>query len=382
MILHDKQIAIVGGGPGGLTLARLLQLKGVNLKVYERDLNARVRVQGATLDLHEESGLEAMRRAGLIDRFYALYRPEAGKLRIMDKHATILLDDHTAQSHDENRPEIDRGPLREMLLDSLQENTVVWDSAFLSMEKKGEGWMLHFKNGTSAYADVVIAADGANSKIRLYITGIKPIYSGITVVEGTIGKAAENAPKLYEMVKGGKVFAFGDSQSLILSAKGDGCLSFYTGCLVPENWTTQCGIDFTDKEQVFHWFREAYGSWDPVWMELFGSADVSCYPRPQYHFPPDQQWETQPNLTMLGDAAHRMPPYAGEGVNMALQDAFELAECLTGNNYNSVQEAIAHFEHSMCQRAAEVTQISLDSTDMLHSDDAVAKMLRMMSGEE
>ena len=57
MLLQDKQIAIVGGGPGGLTLARLLQQNGASVRVYERDLNRQVRVQGATLDLHDESGL-------------------------------------------------------------------------------------------------------------------------------------------------------------------------------------------------------------------------------------------------------------------------------------------------------------------------------------
>ena len=57
MLLKNKQIAIIGGGPGGLTLANLLQQKGATIRVYERDENKHARVQGATLDLHEESGL-------------------------------------------------------------------------------------------------------------------------------------------------------------------------------------------------------------------------------------------------------------------------------------------------------------------------------------
>ncbi len=61
----DKIIAIVGGGPGGLTLARLLQMNGANVTVYERDASRSARVQGATLDLHEESGLKALRKAGI-----------------------------------------------------------------------------------------------------------------------------------------------------------------------------------------------------------------------------------------------------------------------------------------------------------------------------
>jgi 2-polyprenyl-6-methoxyphenol hydroxylase-like FAD-dependent oxidoreductase len=88
----NKRIAIIGGGPGGLTLARLLQLEGADVKVYERDFDQENRIQGATLDLHQESGLEALRRAGLMNEFYANYRPGAGKMRIMDKDAVIKMD--------------------------------------------------------------------------------------------------------------------------------------------------------------------------------------------------------------------------------------------------------------------------------------------------
>ena len=71
----NKKIAIVGGGPGGLTLARLLQMKDADVTVYERTINQNARDQGATLDLHEESGLMALREAGLMEAFKANYRP-------------------------------------------------------------------------------------------------------------------------------------------------------------------------------------------------------------------------------------------------------------------------------------------------------------------
>lgn len=378
-MLDNKRIAIIGGGPGGLTLARLLQLKGAHVNVYERDVNKDVRVQGATLDLHEESGLEALRRAGLIDAFYANYRPGAGRLRLIDKHLQIKMDTHSAGDFEEERPEIDRGPLRAILLGSLKPGTVVWDSQFVSMTPQNGGWKLQFKNGSSAEADLVIAADGANSRIRPYITSVKPVYSGITIVEGNVYNAAKNAPKLNELVNGGKIFAFGDDQSLILSAKGDGTLSFYTGCKTDESWLRDSGIDFSDKQQVLGWFKQAFGSWDSAWQELFDSDEVSFVPRPQYHFPLDQHWAPLPNITMLGDAAHRMPPYAGEGVNMAMQDAFELAECLTSEQHADIHAAIAAFEKQMCERASAVTQMTLDSTEMMHSGDPVSSLIKAFS---
>ncbi|MFT3749513.1 MAG: NAD(P)/FAD-dependent oxidoreductase [Agriterribacter sp.] len=381
MLIDKKKIAIIGGGPGGLTLAKLLQIKGAEVKLYERDESKNVRVQGATLDLHEESGLEALRRAGLIDAFYANYRPNAGRLRITDKHAVIHLDDHAAENaYAENRPEIDRAPLRHILLESLRPGTVVWNSYFVSMEKHDEGWILHFKNGTSAYADIIVAADGANSKVRSYITGIKPVYSGVTIVEGNVYNAEINAPGLFKLVKGGKLFAFGDEQSLILSAKGDGSLSFCTGCKVGENWVQQTGIDFNDKQQVFKWFKTAFGTWNDIWQELFNSDDIWFIPRPQYHFPLNQQWVALPDVTMLGDAAHRMPPYAGEGVNQAMQDACELADSLTGDEFANTHQAITYYESNMLKRTSEVTAFTLHNTEMLHSEDPINRMLEIMGG--
>lgn len=386
MLLENKQIAIIGGGPGGLTLANLLQQKGINVRVYERDENKDARVQGATLDLHEESGLEALKRAGLMDAFYANYRPDAGKMRLITKNLEIKLDDHdeTSESTDvtNDRPEIDRGPLRKILLSSLDEDVVVWDSHFTSLEAEKEGWRIRFKNGTSAYADLVIAADGANSKIRSFVTDIQPVYSGISIVEGNIYHAATNSPKLWNMLKGGKVFAFGDDQSIILSAKGDGSMSFYTGCKVAENWVTDSGINFSDKQSVYHWFQEAFGSWDETWQELFASDELWFVPRPQYHYPLDQSWEAHSNITLLGDAAHRMPPYAGEGVNMAMQDAFELCDCLTDPQFTDLKSAIRAFEKQMLKRASEVTQMTLDSTEMLHSGDPIQNMMRLFEEVE
>ena len=379
MNLNNKSVAIIGGGPGGLTLARLLQLQKINVTVYERDLNRQVRQQGATLDLHTESGLEALRRAGLLDEFYKHYRPHAGKMRVTDKYAHIKIDDHDDALHNEDRPEIDRGPLREILLDSLDAGTIMWDSHFTSMEAEGEGWRLHFRNNVSAYADFVVASDGANSRIRPYITSIVPVYSGITIIEGGIYEGAKHAPGLWDLVKNGKLFSFGDEQSLIITTKGDGSLSFYTGCKVPENWVQDCEIDFTSKESVYRWFIKTFGNWDPVYQELFNGEKFYYVPRPQYHFPLDQQWKSLNNLTMLGDAAHRMPPYAGEGVNMAMQDAMELAACLISNEYATLLQAIQVYEAGMLKRASAVTELTLVNTEMLHSEDPVGSMMRMFA---
>jgi 2-polyprenyl-6-methoxyphenol hydroxylase-like FAD-dependent oxidoreductase len=251
--IKNKQIAIVGGGIGGLTLARLLQISGADVKVYERNANRYARTQGGTLDLHEESGLKALRDAGLIEAFKANYRPGAEKLRVMDKNARIVWDEHQNELDEISRPEIDREALQKILLDSLLPDTIVWNRHCVSLSPQNDAWILEFENGTSAFADVAIAADGANSKIRPYITPIKPLYCGVTVVEGIVYHSETASPKIHTQLKGGKIFAFGDEKSLIVSSKGDGSLVFYTGCKTDEGWSRASGIDFSDKARVLAW---------------------------------------------------------------------------------------------------------------------------------
>ncbi len=378
--LKDKKVAIVGGGPGGLTLARLLQLSGADAAVYERDRDSGARAQGATLDLHDESGLKALQQAELMEAFQANYRPGAEKLRVMDKHARILLDEHGSADGKISRPEIDRGPLQKILLDSLRPDTVVWNSHLVSLAPQNGFWRLESKDGSSALADVVIAADGANSKVRPYLTPIKPFYSGVTVVEGAVHDSETASPKMHRLLKGGKIFAFGDEKSLIVSSKGDGSLVFYTGVKTEEQWSRAGGIDFGDGAQVLSWFQEEYSGWDGVWRELFESASLPFVPRPQYYMPLDQTWEALPNLTVLGDAAHLMPPFTGEGVNMAMLDALELSECLTGEGFSDTHSAIAAYEKRMRVRAAEIGAITLESTAALHSPEAIPYLLEAIGG--
>ena len=136
-LLKNKKIAIIGGGMAGLTLARLLQMKNAQVKVFERDFDQNARVQGSTLDLHEGTGLEAMKRAGLLDEFYKYHRVVASKMLLVDRSLNIKFDDHNfAKLTSETRPEIDRAPLRDILLNSLFPDTVIWDSDFSSMEKE------------------------------------------------------------------------------------------------------------------------------------------------------------------------------------------------------------------------------------------------------
>ena len=373
MLLENRQVAIIGGGPGGLTLARLLQQEGANVKVYERDADQNVRPQGSSLDLHYHTGLKAIEAAGLLDEFKKQYRPGADKTIIVNSQMDVLFDEPVNRvkknfGDERFRPEIDRGPLRDLLIGSLKKETLSWNSRFMEMKPSGTGWELLFETGTSAYADLVIAADGAKSKVRSYITDIPPVYSGITALEGNIYDAQKHVPTLWKLINGGSLTGLENGKIIFFITKSDGALTVMIPFKKPENWLANAGIDIKERSSVAAWFKDEFAEWSAGWEELFATDALSIVARPWYYFPPDQHWKALPNLTMIGDAAHLMPPN-GEGANQAMADAMELCESLYSKEFDNLEQAIASFEQKMLQRCAPVYEQTLRLLEIMHAED-------------
>jgi len=380
-LLANKKIAIAGGGPGGLTLARLLQLKGAAVKVYERDYSREARVQGAIVDLHFESGLKVIQAAGLMEAFKANYMPGADKFRLLNKEAAIVFDEPNRAPVDFNnerfRPEIDRGALRNLLIDSLEPETVVWDSQFAGMEQVNGAWQLTFKNGTTAMADLVIGADGYRSKVRPYVTEIKERYSGSTIIQGEVNDPETACPDMYQLVNKANLVAMGPGKSIAAQPRGDGGLTFYVMSQYPEDWLQTSGIDFNNSGEVHDYLVDLFAGWNPVYYSLF-KAGSHFVPRPLNYFPLNQHWQAKATVTLIGDAAHLMPP-SGEGVNTAMLDALDLTECLTSGEYNELQAAIGAYEQQMRARARVLGQEALEAIKRFSSptEAAINELLQL-----
>ncbi|MGW7684321.1 FAD-dependent oxidoreductase [Kribbella sp. NPDC054772] len=354
-------IAIIGGGPGGLTLARILQVHGIESVVYERDSSSAARTQGSMLDLHAGTGQAALRAAGLEDEFLAAARGEGQDLRMLDHTGALLLREDTPDDAPMLRPEIDRADLRDLLLRSLAPGTVRWGSAFTH----AEGQLLHFADGSTALCDLLVGADGANSRVRRLLTGTEPAYQGKVVVQSAIHEADRAEPELAAMVGRGNYWVFGPDRMLGAQRNGNGVIQVSISIQAPADADPAAVTDLP-------------GDWAPQFRRLLAACDEPFVVRPAYTLPIGLRWARRPGVTLLGDAAHLMPSH-GEGANQAMLDAAELARAIAAHP-GDLDAALEQYEPAMFDRTAEVAERSAVVAEMMTGPDAAQKVLRFFTG--
>ena len=361
-------IAIVGAGLGGLALARVLQVNGIDALVYERESSRAARDQGGMLDIH--SGQRALREAGLIDQFYAIARGQGQDLRLLTPDGSLLLQKDTPDDAPLKRPEVDRVDLRNLLLDSLPGHAVRWGHAFKSA---GNG-MLHFADGSSAAYDLLVGADGAQSRVRALLTDARPAHIGQNVVEIGIPDIDRTHPDLAAMVGRGNYWVFGNGLSLAAQRNGDGRvrigLSFYN---TAEDWFSTSGIPFEDPAAARARLIDLLPGWDSRITALIAACDDTVVPRSLTTLPVGLTWPSTPDVTLLGDAAHLMPP-VGQGANMALLDGALLGLALAARP-DDFPAAVKEYEREMFERTSVVARKSADMQELLSSPDAAQKLL-------
>ena len=361
-------IVIVGAGLGGLALARVLHVHGIDSVVCEREPSRDARGQGGMLDIH--SGQRALREAGLIEPFFAIARREGQDMRLLQPDGTLLLQEDTPDDAPLARPEVDRADLRDLLLDSLPEGTVRWGSAF---ESAGDG-VVRFAGGGSAPYDLLVGADGAQSRVRALLTDARPAHIGQNVVEVGIPDVDRTHPDLAAMLGRGNYWVLGDGMSLAAQRNGDGRvrigLSFYN---TPEDWLATTGIPFDDPTAAKARLVELLHGWDPRFTRLIEACDDTVAPRSLSALPTGLTWPSAPDVTLVGDAAHLMPP-VGEGANMALLDGALLGLALAARP-DDVPAAVAEYEREMFERTSAAARMSADMQELLMSPNAAERML-------
>jgi 2-polyprenyl-6-methoxyphenol hydroxylase-like FAD-dependent oxidoreductase len=369
-------IAIIGAGPAGLTLARLLHLQNISFTVFESEASSHARLQGGTLDLRDKTGLAAITACQLYDEFLKLARWDGEALKICDKNGKVWFKiggggnkggkgRNGAKRKGDARPEIDRIMLRQLLLDSVPKDKIKWGKKLKRVTDDSEaGVRIHFEDGKEVGGfDLIVGADGAWSKTRRFLSDEMPSYSGICGTEQHISDAEKRFPEITKLVNRGSIFAFGGGQSMSMQQIGDGSIKVAEWGVRDVSWAKEHDAAKLEPAAIKSLLREELKDWAPEFRNMLENVDEGgAVTRALFMLPIGFQWENKKGVTVIGDAAHVMVPFAGEGANLSMADAMYLAQWIQKSTGKaSLHENVAKFEKELFARMKPVQQISYDN---------------------
>ena len=324
--------AVVGGGIGGLSAARALRRRGIDVIVFEQaealgEIGAGLQIFPNSLRQLERMGLgEALATVGAkIGEGSQYYRADG----------TVVGSVTTTDSSGWNGVYgMHRADLLNVLAASLPPSTVRTDHRCTGFEQNAVAARLTFANGETAEADIVIAADGIHSVLQKYVVEPKPPeYSGVRAYRGLIPRE-----KLLGWREEAHQVWMGDGKHFMAYPVRSGRLLNYVGFVPTKNAMAESWSAVGDRDELAAFFD----GWDPRVVRLLQAVET-CFWWGLYDRRPLESW-TKGRLVLLGDAAHAMLPHLGQGANQAIEDGVALSVLLEERHPTEVPDIVQHYE--------------------------------------
>lgn len=408
MLPPQLRIAIIGAGPAGLTLGVLLHKQGIPFTIFElrqKPTEEELLRPAGSLDLHEDSGLAAIKECGLFKEFSALTGDCTEASRVCNMHGDLLYSDEGDLA---NRPEIARPKIIKLLLSRLPASSIKWGyklmSAKASAVPDATQTELDFGEHGKETFDLVIGADGAWSKVRAFLTEEKPYYAGMHIITMDIRDVNSKYPLLADWIGTGSLQCLGKRHGIASQRSMQGSARIYIFLSVEdEHFVTTSGLKSKTPAQAKDQLLcddSLFSLWGSNIKQLVAAAcdDETVYKpgqkidiKPLYTLPAGYTWEHHPGATLVGDAAHLMNPPAGEGVNLAMKDSMLLAKAITkahsadhqntASFRDTLDSLLVEFESDMAVAAKKVAEMTKMVNNLqFGSDDAATNMANFFKG--
>lgn len=229
-----------------------------------------------------------------------------------------------------------------------------------------DGVRVMFEDGRQAAYDLVVGADGAWSRTRPAVSPVTPHYTGVTSVETSLDDVDTRHPDLARLIGDGSMGVYGENRNLVAQRNSGGHVKVNAQFRAPRDWPADLGLDLGDAEAVRSSLLALFDGWAAPVLDLLRRGTAFLH-RPLYALPVGHTWTHVPGVTLLGDAAHLMPPL-GAGANLAMLEGAELAETIASGPAD-LDQAVRAFEDRMCTRAARWSKITTAGLDRLVSPD-------------